>query len=177
MTADLATIRGRLLEHADLDAALKESAPALCGLLGAERISVYAARKSGDELLSLLSTGLETFGHLKLPANAVHSVAGYVAVNRRLVNIANAYDLSELAAFQPPIRFFQEVDKRSGFRTREVLGVPITDGESGKLLGVLQILNSLDGRRFPRSCEEAAVALCGTLATAIPQHDRRREPG
>ena len=168
----LQRVRERLLEHADLAAALREQHDAMCALFGADRVTVYAATEKGDELHSILAGGIEGPRRLKLPVNATHSVAGYVAAQRRLVNLANAYDEAELAAFKPPLRFLREVDRVTGYFTRELLSAPVV-GAGGRLLGVLQVLNRRDGKPFPKSCEESAAALCDTLAAAFGAREQK----
>src|SRR4029077_4786655 len=41
-------------------------------------------------------------------------------------------------------RFNQEIDKRSGFRTRSVLCMPLRN-EAGAITGVMQVLNKIGG--------------------------------
>ena len=168
----LQRVRERLLEHADLAAALHEQHDAMCALFGADRVTVYAATEKGDELHSILAGGIEGPRRLKLPVNATHSVAGYVAAQRRLVNLANAYDEAELAAFKPPLRFLREVDRVTGYFTRELLTAPVV-GAGGRLLGVLQLLNRRDGKPFPKPCEDGAAALCETLAAAFGAREQK----
>src|SRR6185369_11469179 len=65
-------------------------------------------------------------------------------------------------------RFFREVDRRTGFRTRSLCAAPICDGD-GAVLGVVQLVNSKRGAfaepdeaLLRRLCAEAAVAIEST---------------
>jgi GAF domain-containing protein len=63
-------------------------------------------------------------------------------------------------------KMFKAVDERTGFRTTQVLAAPILS-PGNKLLGVVELLNRLDGRRFPSSCEAELKALCAVLAASF----------
>lgn len=51
----------------------------------------------------------------------------------------------------------QEVDKRSGYRTRQMLVVPVLDGDT--LCGVLQIINNRSEQPFAKLEEDGARQL------------------
>ena len=71
--------------------------------------------------------------------SASKGVAGWVATNRTMLNIKNAYADS---------RFNQEIDKQTNFRTRTILCVPVLDSSGNRVLGVIQMVNKLveDGK-------------------------------
>lgn len=71
--------------------------------------------------------------------SASKGVAGWVATNRRMLNIKNAY---------VDDRFNQEIDKQTNFRTRTILCVPVLDSSGTRVLGVIQMVNKLleDGK-------------------------------
>jgi len=83
---------------------------------------------------------LNSFKDLKLPI-AEQSVAGYVAVNKKLLNIKDVYDDQELSRYSSHLRFLQEVDRRTGYRTKQMLVAPIVDAHGGDLVGVIQVIN------------------------------------
>jgi hypothetical protein len=70
-----------------------------------------------------------------LPLNR-HSVAGAVAEGNKVVVIDDAYALSP----DGPIHHDHRFDARFGYRTRSVVGIPLTTRE-GEVLGVLQLIN------------------------------------
>ena len=77
------------------------------------------------------------FSKLKLPINN-ESIAGYVANNRRTLNIDDVYNLNG----NLPYKFNKKYDKSTGFRTRSVLTIPIMDSQQN-VLGVMQIINKV----------------------------------
>ena len=75
----------------------------------------------------------------------------------------------------PALTFLKEVDKRSGYRTRQMLMAPILDGDT--LYGVLQVINNKSDQPFGELDVEGVAQLCKTLATAIRQRIRKQEDG
>jgi type II secretory ATPase GspE/PulE/Tfp pilus assembly ATPase PilB-like protein len=67
------------------------------------------------------------------------------------------------------------VDRRSGYRTRQMLVAPILDGDT--LHGVLQVINNKSDQPFGELEVEGATQLCKTLATAIHQRVQRAQEG
>ena len=90
----------------------------ICQLFNADRLTIYSIGEDKQSIVSKVKTGLNSFKDLKLPI-AEHSIAGYVALSRKLINIKDVYDEAELKAINPNLRFLQEVDKRTGYRTKQ----------------------------------------------------------
>ena len=67
------------------------------------------------------------------------NVCAYAAIHRELVNILDVYH-SDRFDFSGPKRY----DQMTGYRTQSMLVVPLEDSEQ-KLIGVLQLMNKLDG--------------------------------
>ena len=111
-------------------------------------------------------TGLNTSRDLKLPFS-IKSLAGFTAFSLCLLNIADVYDDEALRMIHPTPNFLKEVDKRSGYRTKQMLVVPVIHGAD--LFGVLQVTNNKSDRGFGALEVEGALQLCKTLATAIRQ--------
>ena len=74
----------------------------------------------------------------------------------------------------PPagLRFLQEVDKRTGYRTKQQLVAPIVEQASGELIGVIQIINNKAGVPFGALAEEGVAELSQTLAIAFKQRQK-----
>jgi HD-GYP domain-containing protein (c-di-GMP phosphodiesterase class II) len=64
------------------------------------------------------------------------SIAGHVALTGRPLNVADAYRLPDDSPFQISRSF----DARSGYRTKSVLVVPMSDHENA-IIGVVQLIN------------------------------------
>jgi type II secretory ATPase GspE/PulE/Tfp pilus assembly ATPase PilB-like protein len=140
----------------------------ICTLFNADRLTIYVVGDDNLSLVSKVKTGLNSFKDLKLPI-AEQSIAGYVALNKRLLNIKDVYDEKELALYSPQLRFLQEVDKRTGYRTKQMLVIPILDANTNDLAGVIQVINNKDGVPFPASTEVGAQELAQTIAVALRQ--------
>ena len=86
---------------------------------------------------------------------------------RTAVNLVDVYGEAKLKKIHSGLTFLQEVDKRSGYRTRQMLVVPVLDGDT--LCGVLQIINNRSEQPFAKLEEDGARQLCKTLGIAIRQ--------
>jgi len=95
-----------------------------------------------------------------------NSIAGYVAITGETLNIPDAYDLSSEAGFE----FNRDFDRRNNYRTRSMLLVAMKDTE-GKIIGVLQLINSIDSDgkviSFDPSIESLVSSLASQAAVAI----------
>ena len=143
----------------------------ICRLFNADRLTLYAVSADGQSIVSRVKTGLNTCSDLKLPINT-RSIAGFVAHYRQLLNIADVNDVQELKAISPELNFLHAVDKRTGYRSKQMLVVPIED--EGELHGVLQLINNRDDRPFGPMEVEGAQQLCETLSIAFRK--RREQP-
>jgi type II secretory ATPase GspE/PulE/Tfp pilus assembly ATPase PilB-like protein len=166
------TTRVHATEH--IDEIMLEASQDICKLFNADRLTLYAVNEDRTAIVSKVKTGLNTSRDLKLPVSP-QSIAGYVALARELVNIADVYDDEALKQIHPSLTFLKEVDKRSGYRTRQMLVAPILDGPV--LHGVLQIINNKSDIPFGELEVEGAQQLCKTLATAIHQRVQREQEG
>jgi type II secretory ATPase GspE/PulE/Tfp pilus assembly ATPase PilB-like protein len=140
-------------------------------LFNADRLTIYSLGEDKQSIVSKVKTGLNSFKDLKLPI-AEHSIAGYVALSRKLVNIKDVYDEAELKGLNPNLRFLQEVDKRTGYRTKQQLVAPIVEQGGAELIGVIQIINNKAGVPFGPLTEEGVSELAQTLAIAFRQRQK-----
>ncbi|HUW49615.1 MAG TPA: ATPase, T2SS/T4P/T4SS family [Sulfuricella sp.] len=164
-TKKLQAVTNRIHSTRNVDEIMLELSADICALFGADRLTIYAVSKDGASIVSKIKTGLTGFKDLNLPISPA-SIAGYVALTKSLVNIADVYDARELAGFSPKIRFLKEVDQKTGYRTKQMLVAPIL-GPEGELLGVVQLINSLSGLPFSPTMVEGAGELAKTLAVAF----------
>ena len=68
-----------------------------------------------------------------------------------LINIRDVYDENELRGSSPRLRFLKEVDKRTSYRTKQMLVAPVVDAASNELIGVVQGINTKSGQPFAAS--------------------------
>ena len=159
-------VTARIHDTENLDQIMLEASQDICKLLNADRLTLYAVNEDRTAIVSKVKTGLNSSRDLKLPISP-QSLAGYVAFSRQQLNLADVYDDEALKQIHPSLTFLKEVDKRSGYRTRQMLVAPILDGDV--LHGVLQIINNKSDQTFGALEVEGVAQLCKTLATAIRQ--------
>ncbi|MCS6983934.1 MAG: GAF domain-containing protein [Leptospiraceae bacterium] len=92
-----------------------------------------------------------------------HGIAGWVAKEREAVMIEDAY--------QDP-RFDPEWDKKSGFRTRSLICVPMF--LKSRLIGTLEVINKIHGTTFTSDDLEILTHLADVAAVSI-ENARLRE--
>jgi len=164
----LQTITNRIHAAKFIDEIILELSQEWCNLFNADRLTIYQVSDDRGSIISKVKTGLNSFKDIKLPISE-QSIAGFVAANRRVINIRDVYDDAELKSYSPQLNFLKAVDAKTGYRTRQMLVAPIVDGKSKELIGVVQIINTKNGQPFPQVMEEGVVHLCETLAIAFRQ--------
>ncbi len=172
---NLQTVTNRIHATNNVDEIMLEVSQEICNLFNADRLTIYAVGEDKASIISKIKTGLNSFKDLKLPI-AEQSIAGYVALSRKLINLRDVYDESELKSYNTNLRFLQEVDKRTGYRTKQVLCAPVVDAQSSELIGVVQIINNKSGQAFGQLEEEGAIGLTQTLAIAFRQRQKSAQP-
>src|SRR5271169_4489375 len=150
---DLLAITEAISTELHLDTLLARIVAATTQLLDAERSTLFVYDPSTDELWSRVAEGTEQ-RQIRIPANA--GIAGAAFASGEVLSIPDAY---------ADPRFNREIDRSSGFRTRNLLNVPVID-RTGERLGVVQVLNKRGGqftpvdiRRLKAFSAEIAVAL------------------
>ncbi|MET3131653.1 type II secretory ATPase GspE/PulE/Tfp pilus assembly ATPase PilB-like protein [Oxalobacteraceae bacterium GrIS 1.11] len=164
----LQAITNQIHATSNLDEIMLNLGMEFCDLFNSERFTLYAMDREKDYIVSKVKTGLTSFRDLKL-AVSPHSIAGYVALTRKTVNIGDVYDEAELKRLAPELHFQQGVDQRTGYRTREMLVAPLIAVQSGELLGVIQFINHRGGGPFPPIDVDGIKQLCDTLSVAFSQ--------
>jgi len=166
--AKLQSVTNRIHAARNIDEIMLDLSQEICSLFDADRLTIYVLADDRTTIVSKVKTGLASFKDLKLPINE-QSIAGYVALTKKIINIKDVYDEKELASHHPQLRFLKEVDRRTGYRTKQVLVAPVVDNTSNELIGVVQIINSKKGRPFDKISEEGATHLGETLGIALRQ--------
>lgn len=88
--------------------------------------------------------------------SADSGIAGWVAHNRKPIIVNNVAE---------DRRFFRGVDQVTGFVTRSIMCAPMLS--QGRTLGVIEVLNKLDGSDFDGQDLEVLVSVASTAAMAI----------
>ncbi len=81
-------------------------------------------------------------------------IAGYAAKNKQAVRIDDAYAIPG----ERPFKFNPSFDKQNGWKTVSILALPLLTS-SGKLLGVIQVLNSIaeSGEVVPFTAQDQKI--------------------
>jgi putative ABC transport system ATP-binding protein len=141
-----------------LDQVLDVAAVRIRDMLGAERTTVFLVDRKRGVLRSKLAhhTGEQPL-EIEVPLGV--GVAGKVGENGEAMNIG---DPQHHPDFNP------EIDRRTGYRTRSILAVPVRS-RSGAIVGVAQVLNKKDQDAFTvtdeRTLQEFAPPLGIILET------------
>jgi type II secretory ATPase GspE/PulE/Tfp pilus assembly ATPase PilB-like protein/GAF domain-containing protein len=147
-----------------LDGIFFEVQGEILSFLNTERMTLYVVDPDKKELFSKF-LALDAVKEIRLPINE-NSVAGFVAFHPQTVNVADAYNATELQRISPKLRFDASWDKKTGFRTQQILAMPIMH-ESKTPVGVIQLLNKKKGGRFTKEDESNVARIAKTLGVAF----------
>ncbi len=170
----LQIVSNKIHATSNADEIMLEMSQDICELFNCDRLTIYVLGEDRQSIVSKVKTGLNSFKDIRLPISE-HSVAGYVAATRKPANISDVYDDFELKSYSPSMQFLKEVDKRTGYRSKQMLVAPILDTQNGELLGVVQLINSRSDLKFPALADEGILSLAQTLAVAFTQRQRPRQ--
>ncbi|MGH8663380.1 MAG: ATPase, T2SS/T4P/T4SS family [Burkholderiales bacterium] len=172
---NLQAVTNKIHATNNIDEIMLELSQDICSLFNADRLTLYAVSEDKVSIISKVKMGLNQFKDLKLPISE-QSIAGYCATHKRVINIRDVYDDTELKSYSPQLNFLKEVDKRTGYRTKQMLVAPVIDGASKDLMGVIQIINTKSGQPFSTMIEEGVTHLAETLAIAFRQRSKAAQP-
>ena len=144
-------VAAKLAAPFDLRSMLREVVEAAKQVLDAERGTVWLYDAATDELVLEVATDVDP---IRIPAGK--GLVGSCARGRELINVRDCYSDS---------RFDPSTDKRTGYRTRCMLTLPLVD-HRGVLVGVMQVLNKRDGV-FEDADERLATVLAAQCAIAL----------
>ena len=168
----LQLVTNRIHASNDTDEIILELSSDLCALFDAARLTIYTLDEEARTIVTRIKTGLDKVQSIRLPVSD-NSIAGYVAHTGLLVNVGDVYDETELRAISPRLHFQHEVDVSSGFRSRQMLVAPIRDPEGDRIIGVIQLINTINGEPFSKVAEEGLLGLTQTLGVAFARHSEQ----
>lgn len=155
----------------DIDEIMLEVSKDICALFNADRLTIYSLNDDKSFFVSRVKAGLDSFQDLKIPVTET-SVIGFSGLQKKVINIEDVYNKSELKKINPALVFSHDVDKRTGYRTKQMLAAPILNAETQELMGVVQVINSNDNQPFPAEIADEVADICRTLAIAFRQRQR-----
>ena len=147
-----------------LDQILLDLHKDILSLFDAEDLTLFAFDAEKKEIFSKVPH-IDGVEEIRIPITE-QSLAGFCAKYLRPVNIADAYNIPELQSIHPSLLHDTSYDKRTGFRTKQVLTYPIV-ADNKYLMGVLQLLNKKSGSRFTRKDEEVVDEIAKALGIAF----------
>ena len=151
--AQLLEVTSVIASELQLDTLLTKVISATTEMLQADRSTLFMHDPASDELWSRVAEGLEV-KEIRFPAAA--GIAGTCFSSGEVINIPDAYQ---------DARFNPAVDKKTGYRTRSVLCMPVANKE-GRKLAVIQVLNKVGGP-FGAVDERRLKAFSAQLAIAL----------
>ena len=148
----------------DLDQIILDLHNDLLSLFDSEEVTIYAIDTEKKEIFSK-AAHLDTIQEIRVPINE-QSIVGFTAKYLRPANIADAYNKAELANIHPALGHDASWDKKSGFKTKQVLSYPIL-ADNKYLMGVFQLINKKSGARFTKKDEESVAEISKGLGIAF----------
>ena len=136
----------------DLGALLDLIAREATSFLECDRASIFLLDRERHELWSKVALGSDEI----LRFDARRGIAGTAALTGKVINVKDAYS-------DP--RFYTAIDDRTGYRTRNVLAVPVRN-QHGAIVGAFEVLNKRVGV-FSLRDEDSLLALASHAANAI----------
>ncbi len=129
----LLDVYNRLADVLSLDLLLKKLVEIITDALNSDRSTLYLYDAETKELFARVAVGEETTKEIRFPSHL--GIAGKVFTSGEGLIIPDAY---------ADARFNQEVDRKTGYRTRNILCTPMRNRRR-EIIGVSQVLNKLEG--------------------------------
>ena len=148
----------------DLDHILLDLRKEILSIFDAEDLTIFAFDSEKKEIFSKIPH-IDSVEEIRIPITE-QSLAGFCAKYLRPVSIADAYNIAELQGVHPSLLHDNSYDKRTGFKTKQVLTYPIV-ADNKYLMGVFQLLNKKSGARFNRKDEESVAEIAKALGIAF----------
>ncbi len=112
------------------------------------------------------------YSTFKIPIDK-YSIAGYVALTGRSLNIADVYKIDPASPYQ----FNRQFDITSEYKTRSVLTIPLKTSNNS-ILGILQVINAQDEHKnivsFSKNDEQVMHHFAGVASVALERAQMTR---
>lgn len=166
---ELQNVTNRIHAAQNIKQILVDLKDGILNLFNAHSITIYVVDKARHEIYSMFLAGTQ-LKEIRLPISN-KSIAGFAANMGVVVNIADAYDQAELKKIDPELSFDYSWDKQSGYKTRQILVVPVYG--NNELMGVIQVLNRRFGvEKFTE--DEMGLALEIAVVLGIAFYNQQR---
>ena len=94
------------------------------------------------------------------------NILGYCALHGKVLNVADAYEVTAWTAISPRLHFDPAWDEHSAWRTQQLLAIPMLI-ERKYLMGVVLLINKRTSDRFTAVEADCAQAVAAALGTAL----------
>ncbi len=152
-SATLLDVMRSLAAERDLTALLQKIMSKTSEVMEADRSTLFLVDDERQEIWSKVAQG-ESLKEIRVPLGV--GIAGHVAKSGEVINIADAYKDS---------RFNPEVDRRTGYKTKTILCMPMRNLK-GQVIGVIQVLNKQVGV-FTAADEQLLEAFASQAGIAV----------
>lgn len=161
--AFLADLPLKLNSSFDLHVVIRTALEGLCSMLQAGAGSVFLSKPDGTLEFWALRGGAPQLEGVSIPKGK--GIVGWVMAERRSVAVPDA---------KKDPRFYETVDRESGFVTCDLLCAPLVKQDQGAI-GAIQILNSTTSRPLDASALPLLERAAAQLALAIDRAEAYRE--
>jgi HD-GYP domain-containing protein (c-di-GMP phosphodiesterase class II) len=125
----------------------------LHGRIDFDRGTIFKLDATAGQLAAIYAEGTE---NVTITLNIKLGIAGLTALTGEALHIADAWN---------DARFDSSFDKRTGYRTRNILCLPLL-GTDHEAIGVVQVINKHEGA-FTAEDMELVEGVCGIVAIAV----------
>lgn len=153
-----------------IDEIILEASKEICRLFNANRATIYTLSEDQVYLITRVKSG-DSLQDLKLPL-AKDSIIDYVTSRKQAVNIEDVYHKGELRKIDPSMTFSNEMDKRTGYRTKQMLVVPIVSANGEKTLGIVQVVNHKNNQPFSPTDMTGLMEIGCALVEILQPHPK-----
>lgn len=145
----------------DLTRLLVMLAASCSRVLQVERTSIWVVDPENGDLFTRVSEGMDA---IRVPKGK--GIVGAVAEAGEPLLIPDAYADS---------RFNPDVDKKTGFKTRQILCIPMKDIDGQRVVGVIQALNKAGGENLGGYDMELASIIAAQVGVVLEQAALREQ--
>jgi len=159
----LSEIKERLYKADSLDGLAQIHSQLLC-LFDAQRFTLWLCVPAEKVFHAAIdSAGFYSDNGIAIDSDDIICVC---AITKRVLNITDAYDVTELLSIDKRLKFNPAYDRKIGFRTKQLLTAPLIRDDR-YLLGVMQLANCVNRHAFGRNDETLAIELSHAMADTL----------
>ncbi len=150
------TISRAVSSTLDLQKLLEKVMEITKSVMGAEACSILLPDESGRELVFTVALGEKGEEAREFKIKPGQGIAGWVLQHGEPLLIKDV---------KADGRFYRDLDDKTGFETRSMIAVPLLIKD--KSLGVIEVINKVNGGQFEKGDEDTLVTMAGQIAVAV----------